>query len=108
MILQNLTYLFLIFSYLMVSSRICHAVRRRMWLTANQQLLRTLSSYCSMHSSQGVGLASVRMELLLLLQELHQVRVFQCRNFIFAIGKCKSTVFRRHVIYVLSLLRFYS
>lgn len=43
-----------------------------MWLAANQQLLRTMLSYCSLHSSQGVGLASVRMELLLLLQELHQ------------------------------------
>lgn len=47
-------------------------MRRRNWLAANQQLLRTMLAYCSLHSSQGVGLASARMELLLLLQELHQ------------------------------------
>ena len=38
----------------------------------NQQLLRTLLSYCSLHGSGGGGLASVRMELVLLLQELQQ------------------------------------
>lgn len=30
-------------------------------------------SYCSLHGSHGGGLASVRMELILLLQESHQV-----------------------------------
>ena len=40
--------------------------------TANQQLLRTLLSYCSLHGSSGGGLASVKMELILLLQELQQ------------------------------------
>ncbi|XP_071522289.1 dmX-like protein 2 [Panulirus ornatus] len=48
------------------------AARRKRWLMANQQLLRTLLSYCSLHGSSGGGLASVRMELILLLQELQQ------------------------------------
>ncbi|XP_050731976.1 dmX-like protein 2 isoform X2 [Eriocheir sinensis] len=48
------------------------AGRRKRWLLANQQLLRTLLSYCSLHGSSGGGLASVRMELILLLQELQQ------------------------------------
>ncbi|ESO86706.1 hypothetical protein LOTGIDRAFT_235301 [Lottia gigantea] len=46
--------------------------RRKQWLKMNQQLLRTLISYCIMQGSGGGGLASVRMELLLLLQELQQ------------------------------------
>ena len=45
---------------------------RRMWLKANEQLLRTLLSYSVLHGSGGGGLASVRMELLLLLLELQQ------------------------------------
>ncbi|XP_069954424.1 dmX-like protein 2 isoform X5 [Cherax quadricarinatus] len=48
------------------------AARRKRWLMANQQLLRTLLSYCSLHGSSGGGLASVRMEIILLLQELQQ------------------------------------
>lgn len=55
-----------------MNAKLNQSVRRRLWLAANQQLLRTLLSYCSLHSSQGVGLTSVRMEILLLLQELHQ------------------------------------
>ena len=43
---------------------------------ANELLVRTLLSYCSVHGSQGGGLASVRMELILLLQELQQDRRF--------------------------------
>ena len=39
---------------------------------ANQTLLRTLLSYCSLRGANGGGLASVRMELILLLQELQQ------------------------------------
>ena len=31
--------------------------------------------YCSLHGAQGGGLASVRMELILLLQELQQERI---------------------------------
>uniref|UniRef100_A0A3Q1BCF7 RAVE complex protein Rav1 C-terminal domain-containing protein n=1 Tax=Amphiprion ocellaris TaxID=80972 RepID=A0A3Q1BCF7_AMPOC len=45
---------------------------RRHWLQSNQPLLRMFLSYCSLHGSHGGGLASVRMELILLLQESHQ------------------------------------
>ncbi|XP_072289928.1 dmX-like protein 1 [Eucyclogobius newberryi] len=45
---------------------------RRHWLLSNQPLLRMFLSYCSLHGSHGGGLASVRMELILLLQESHQ------------------------------------
>ncbi|MEQ2298063.1 hypothetical protein AMECASPLE_001282, partial [Ameca splendens] len=45
---------------------------RRLWLQSNQPLLRMFLSYCSLHGSHGGGLASVRMELILLLQESHQ------------------------------------
>uniref|UniRef100_A0AAY4DPT2 RAVE complex protein Rav1 C-terminal domain-containing protein n=1 Tax=Denticeps clupeoides TaxID=299321 RepID=A0AAY4DPT2_9TELE len=46
---------------------------RRLWLQRNQPLLRIFLSYCSLHGSHGGGLASVRMELILLLQESQQV-----------------------------------
>ncbi|XP_045469484.1 dmX-like protein 2 isoform X5 [Harmonia axyridis] len=52
-------------------AKVQRAVKRRMWLRANETLLRTLLSYCSLHGATG-GLASVRMELVLLLQELQQ------------------------------------
>ncbi|KAM6954473.1 dmX-like protein 1 [Aplochiton taeniatus] len=45
---------------------------RREWLQNNQSLLRMFLSYCSLHGSHGGGLASVRMELILLLQESQQ------------------------------------
>ncbi|CAG09601.1 unnamed protein product, partial [Tetraodon nigroviridis] len=45
---------------------------RRHWLQSNQPLLRMFLSYCSLHGSHGGGLASVRMELILLLQESNQ------------------------------------
>lgn len=45
---------------------------KRHWLQSNQPLLRMFLSYCSLHGSHGGGLASVRMELILLLQESHQ------------------------------------
>ncbi|XP_061672191.1 dmX-like protein 1 isoform X2 [Syngnathoides biaculeatus] len=45
---------------------------RRKWLKSNQPLLRMFLSYCSLYGSHGGGLASVRMELILLLQESHQ------------------------------------
>ncbi|XP_026177170.1 dmX-like protein 1 isoform X2 [Mastacembelus armatus] len=45
---------------------------RRHWLQSNQPLLRMFLSYCGLHGSHGGGLASVRMELILLLQESHQ------------------------------------
>uniref|UniRef100_A0A8K9UYG8 Dmx like 1 n=1 Tax=Oncorhynchus mykiss TaxID=8022 RepID=A0A8K9UYG8_ONCMY len=47
---------------------------RRHWLQSNQPLLRMFLSYCSLHGSHGGGLASVRMELILLLQESQQVQ----------------------------------
>lgn len=47
--------------------------RRRLWLQRNQPLLRIFLSYCGLHGSHGGGLASVRMELILLLQESQQV-----------------------------------
>ncbi|XP_055486984.1 dmX-like protein 1 [Leucoraja erinacea] len=49
--------------------------RRRLWLFQNQPLLRMFLSYCSLHGSHGGGLASVRMELILLLQESQQIHV---------------------------------
>ncbi|CAF0799637.1 unnamed protein product, partial [Didymodactylos carnosus] len=45
-------------------------IRRRQWLKSNEHLLRTLVSFTTLHGMQGGGLASVRMELLLLMQEL--------------------------------------
>lgn len=50
------------------------AHRRKKWLQSNESLLRTLLSYCSLHGGHGGGLAAVRMELILLLQELQQDR----------------------------------
>ncbi|XP_055517092.1 dmX-like protein 2 isoform X3 [Leucoraja erinacea] len=49
-----------------------HAERRKWWLRRNQALLRVFLSYCSLHGAQGGGLASVRMELIFLLQESQQ------------------------------------
>ena len=51
--------------------------RRKQWLKAHQQLIRTLLSYSVLHGSCGGGLASVRMELILLLQVNAPV---VCRN----------------------------
>ncbi len=51
--------------------------RRKHWLKANQQLLRTLLSYSVLHGACGGGLSSVRMELILLLQELQQEKTQQ-------------------------------
>lgn len=78
-------------------AKIHRAARRKRWLkcifinflhllinvviffsfAANQTLLRTLLSYCSLHGASGGGLASVRMELVLLLQELQQEKTQQ-------------------------------
>uniref|UniRef100_A0A3B4BG79 RAVE complex protein Rav1 C-terminal domain-containing protein n=1 Tax=Periophthalmus magnuspinnatus TaxID=409849 RepID=A0A3B4BG79_9GOBI len=56
--------------YFQVCSPGCAPQRsRRHWLLSNQPLLRMFLSYCSLHGSHGGGLASVRMELILLLQE---------------------------------------
>ncbi|XP_006886049.1 PREDICTED: dmX-like protein 1-like [Elephantulus edwardii] len=45
---------------------------KRWWLLKYQSLLRMFLSYCILHGSHGGGLASVRMELILLLQESQQ------------------------------------
>ncbi|XP_055376112.1 dmX-like protein 2 [Condylostylus longicornis] len=58
-------------------ARVQRATRRKKWLKANETLLRTLLSYCSLHGACGGGLASVRMELILLLQELQQEKTQQ-------------------------------
>ncbi|KAL3867333.1 hypothetical protein ACJMK2_044544 [Sinanodonta woodiana] len=51
--------------------------RRKLWLKQHQQMLRTLIAYCMLQGAGGGGLASVQMELLLLLQELQQERPHQ-------------------------------
>ena len=53
-------------------SKMKRLVRRRRWLKANEHLLRTLVSFTSLHGMHGGGLASVRMELLLLMHELYR------------------------------------
>ncbi|KXJ76162.1 hypothetical protein RP20_CCG010172, partial [Aedes albopictus] len=58
-------------------AKVQRAARRKRWLKANETLLRTLLSYCSLHGASGGGLASVRMELVLLLQELQQEKTQQ-------------------------------
>ncbi|XP_050532463.1 dmX-like protein 2 isoform X4 [Daktulosphaira vitifoliae] len=58
-------------------AKVARAARRRKWLKENETLLRTLLSYCSLHGASGGGLASVRMELVLLLQELQQEKTQQ-------------------------------
>ncbi|XP_049821296.1 dmX-like protein 2 isoform X4 [Aethina tumida] len=57
-------------------AKVQRAAKRKRWLRANETLLRTLLSYCSLHGATG-GLASVRMELVLLLQELQQEKTNQ-------------------------------
>ncbi|CAG9833364.1 unnamed protein product [Diabrotica balteata] len=57
-------------------AKVQRAAKRKRWLRANETLLRTLLSYCSLHGATG-GLASVRMELMLLLQELQQEKTHQ-------------------------------
>ncbi|XP_034672177.1 dmX-like protein 2 isoform X1 [Drosophila subobscura] len=58
-------------------AKVLRAAKRKRWLKANETLLRTLLSYCSLHGASGGGLASVRMELVLLLQELQQEKTQQ-------------------------------
>lgn len=58
-------------------AKVQRAAKRKRWLKANETLLRTLLSYCSLHGASGGGLASVRMELVLLLQELQQEKTQQ-------------------------------
>lgn len=58
-------------------AKVQRAAKRKRWLKANETLLRTLLSYCSLHGASGGGLASVQMELVLLLQELQQEKTQQ-------------------------------
>lgn len=58
-------------------AKVQRAAKRKRWLKSNETLLRTLLSYCSLHGASGGGLASVRMELVLLLQELQQEKTQQ-------------------------------
>ncbi|XP_075155148.1 rabconnectin-3 alpha [Haematobia irritans] len=58
-------------------AKVMRAAKRKRWLKANETLLRTLLSYCSLHGASGGGLASVRMEIVLLLQELQQEKTQQ-------------------------------
>jgi len=53
-------------------AKLARLARRRCWLKSNKTLLRTLLSFSVLHGSCGGGLVSMRMELLLLLQELQQ------------------------------------
>jgi hypothetical protein len=56
--------------------RNCFKVKPTSLISVNETLLRTLLSYCSLHGATG-SLASVRMELVLLLQELQQEKTHQ-------------------------------
>ncbi|CAN0074622.1 unnamed protein product [Lampetra planeri] len=58
-------------------ARQLHAARRRQWLCANLPLLHMFLGYCSLHGAQGGGLASVRVELLFLIQESQQEAVLK-------------------------------
>ena len=55
-------------------------IRRRQWIKSNEHLLRTLLSFTSVHGMHGGGLASVRMELLLLMHELYRDRRTQLKH----------------------------
>nr|CAB3238400.1 dmX-like protein 1 [Phallusia mammillata] len=55
-------------------SRRIALLRRRKWLQRHHNFLRTLLSYCNLHDSAFCSLATMRMELLLLLQESLQDR----------------------------------
>uniref|UniRef100_M4APN4 Dmx like 1 n=1 Tax=Xiphophorus maculatus TaxID=8083 RepID=M4APN4_XIPMA len=65
---------------------------RRLWLQSNQPLLRMFLSYCSLHGSHGGGLASVRMELILLLQESHQVNKRLFSSFLFNLDSQPTSI----------------
>lgn len=47
-------------------------MKRRDWLTKHQKLLRTLTSYCALHTAKNFRLSSIQMELLLLLLEVNR------------------------------------
>lgn len=48
------------------------AIRRKRWLQDNHQLIRTIVNYSLLYGQNGGGLASVCMELVLLMQEVQQ------------------------------------
>lgn len=52
--------------------RIKYIMKRRDWLTKHQKLLRTLTSYCALHTAKNFRLSSIQMELLLLLLEVNR------------------------------------
>ncbi len=58
-------------------AKVQRAAKRKRWLKTNETMLRTLLSYCSLHGASGGGLSSVRMELVILLQELQQEKTQQ-------------------------------
>ncbi|XP_051785928.1 dmX-like protein 1 isoform X2 [Erpetoichthys calabaricus] len=86
---------------------------RHQWLVKNQSLLRMFLSYCSLHGSHGGGLASVRMELILLLQESQQDNAKQtpispeqhqnCVPFLLACTASAKTVVTNPVVYLTNL-----
>lgn len=55
--------------------RFKNSIRKRNWLIGHQKLLRTLISYCSLHSALNYRLTSIQMELLLLLSEIQRATV---------------------------------
>jgi hypothetical protein len=55
-------------------SKVQRLNKRKEWLRSNELLLRTFLCYCSLHSANGAGLSSVKMELVLLMQELVEDR----------------------------------
>uniref|UniRef100_A0A8B9KQK6 Dmx like 1 n=1 Tax=Astyanax mexicanus TaxID=7994 RepID=A0A8B9KQK6_ASTMX len=77
--------------------------RRRLWLQRNQPLLRIFLSYCSLHGSHGGGLASVRMELILLLQESQQVRSITSVPLLLACTASSKTVVANPIVHLTNL-----
>ena len=63
-----------------IETKMKRLLRRRRWLKSNEHLLRTLVSFTSLHGMHGGGLASVRMELLLLMHELYRDRCTQLKH----------------------------
>lgn len=63
-----------------LETKMKRSLRRRHWLQSNEHLLRTLVSFTSLHGMHGGGLASVRIELILLLQELYRDRRTALKN----------------------------
>lgn len=60
-----------------LDAKLNRMARRRKWLKAHEQVLSTLLGYSVLHATSASGLASMQMELLLLLQELQQTKMPQ-------------------------------